>query len=288
MLIWRVSPPSIAGRRIWTTRVGDGRKAPVVCVAGGPGMPHDYIAPLAAIAGSGRPVVFYDPLGSGRSERPPGVAWSAEVYLDELEVVVGGLGVERYHLLAHSVGGIAVLPFAFRRPPGLVGLILASAPASIPAYQASVRRLLDLGPDELAAFERMDRLAAPRDASYVRVYQRFVTQHMCRARPTPPKLIQGIQQLNPAAHEAMKGGALFYRSALAGWDVSARLREIAVPTLITCGRHDVLPPELCAGMQQRIAGAALEVFEHSSHMAHFEEPYRYVERLCHFLDACDA
>jgi proline-specific peptidase len=264
-----------------------GTRPPLLCVPGGPAMPHQYIAPVSAVQASGRAVIFFDPLGSGASDRPASATWSEEIFLAELHAVCAALGVPRVHLFAHSVASFAALPFAFERPPILGALVLASAPASMPAYQASVRELLGLTGDGLARFELADRGAIPRDAAYVRAYQAFLNANMCRARPSPPQLFEAIQQMNPVAHQRMKGGGILYHTPLARWDVTDQLPTITAPTLITCGRHDIFTPAAAEAVQRRIPGAELAVFEQSSHMPHFEEPTRYVARLIEFLDACD-
>ena len=48
-------------------------KPPILTLHGGPGLPHDSLEPLEALARNGRRVVFYDQLGCGYSTRPEGV-----------------------------------------------------------------------------------------------------------------------------------------------------------------------------------------------------------------------
>ena len=48
----------------------DDRKLPLLCVHGGPAIPHDYLLPLRRLADRGRRVIFYDQLGCGNSDRP--------------------------------------------------------------------------------------------------------------------------------------------------------------------------------------------------------------------------
>ena len=55
-----------------------------------------------------------------------------------------------------------------------------------------------------------------------------------------------------------------------------RLGEITAPTLVTSGRHDEATPLIASTVQQGIPGAEWVVFERSSHMAHAEEPERYM------------
>ena len=71
---------------------------------------------------------------------------------------------------------------------------------------------------------------------------------------------------------------------LRDWDVTARLHEITVPTLLTCGEHDELRPAHAADMQRRIPDAELEVFPGASHVTMAEVPDAYRARLNEFFD----
>lgn len=59
----------VSGGRIWYRMVGSGSAIPLLALHGGPGVPHDYLEPLAALADE-RPIIFYDQLGCGKSDRP--------------------------------------------------------------------------------------------------------------------------------------------------------------------------------------------------------------------------
>jgi len=62
----------VPGGRVWYRIAGPDRPGtPVLCLHGGPGMPHDYLERLEDPAVS-RPTVFYDQFGCGRSDRPAG------------------------------------------------------------------------------------------------------------------------------------------------------------------------------------------------------------------------
>ena len=85
--------------RVWYQITGADRPGiPVLCLHGGPGMPHDYLEPLADLASS-RPVIFYDQPGCGRSDRPSDDSlWTTGRFVGELAVVRAALGLERVHL----------------------------------------------------------------------------------------------------------------------------------------------------------------------------------------------
>jgi proline-specific peptidase len=67
------------------------------------------------------------------------------------------------------------------------------------------------------------------------------------------------------------------------WDITHRLGEIDVPTLVTSGRHDECTPRQAEVVHQGIPGSEWVVFEESSHMQFAEEPDRYLEVLDDFL-----
>src|SRR5690349_4700152 len=106
------SPPvkegyiNVEGGKVWYRLVGSGSKPPLVCLHGGPGVPHDYLAPLEPLA-KDRPVLFYDQLGCGKSDRPTGDQyWTIEHYVKELKQVRAALGIKSCYLYGHSWGSI--------------------------------------------------------------------------------------------------------------------------------------------------------------------------------------
>ena len=88
---------NVTGGRVWYRMVGgDNRYArtPVLVVHGGPGIPHDYLTSLDALAEE-RPVIYYDQLGCGRSDRLPDGAFVAESGPNRLYVLQSSDGRAR-------------------------------------------------------------------------------------------------------------------------------------------------------------------------------------------------
>lgn len=79
----------VQGYKTWYRIVGDLTQTPVglfpvLMLHGGPGIPHDRLEPLEALAATGRPVVFYDQLGCGNSDRPEiSSLWSVNLFLQQ-------------------------------------------------------------------------------------------------------------------------------------------------------------------------------------------------------------
>jgi proline iminopeptidase len=70
---------------------------------------------------------------------------------------------------------------------------------------------------------------------------------------------------------------------LKNYDRSARLREIDLPALFLCGRHDEATPESTAFYRRQVRGAEMAVFEKSSHMPQLEETTKYLRVVRDFM-----
>jgi proline iminopeptidase len=95
--------------------------------------------------------------------------------------------------------------------------------------------------------------------------------------------------MNAECYETMWGLSEFTCTGnLHGLDLSSKLPEISSPVLFTCGRYDEATPESTRHFASLIAEAEIEVFQESSHMAHLEEPDRFLRRVSQFLTETDA
>ena len=135
-----------------------------------------------------------------------------------------------------------------------------------------------------------------------------------RGEPPPPEMIEAMSEL-PETDEQLAVGmpALFHwylhRAdvdktiglldqtiysrdamvqgfvALASWSSVDRLATIAVPTLVTAGRHDLLTSAPQADrIADRIPQADRIVFEESGHMPWFDEPEAFFAAVNGWLD----
>src|SRR5207244_10717297 len=141
------------GYRTWHRKAGDAG-IPLLALHGGPGSTHNYFAPLERLADE-RTVVVYDQLGCGRSDRPRGVGWGADLFREEVAVVRGQLGLDRIHLLGTSWGGMLALEHVLSGAEGIASLTLSSTLASIDDWAAEQKRLRDALPGQVV--EIMDR-----------------------------------------------------------------------------------------------------------------------------------
>jgi L-proline amide hydrolase len=281
------------GYRTWYQAVGDlhSGPAPLLVLHGGPGHPGRYLEPLAALAGSGRPVVLYDQLGCGRSDRPAEDLWTMETFVEEVSTVREALGLDRVCLLGHSWGGWLALEYLLSRPRvGVTALVLASTCASLPAFSATTRALKNALPAQVRDILDRHEAAGTTDVpEYMQAFMAYATRYLCRADPIPDLVWASLaeHEQNEHIYAVMQGPEWNVTGRIKDWDVTDRLAEITVPTLVTSGRFDEMTPELVRPLVEGIPGAQWTIFEKSAHLAPIEEPERYLEVVARFLDRVD-
>jgi L-proline amide hydrolase len=227
---------------------------------------------------------FYDQLGCGNSDHPHDpTLWSVGLFVEELGAVRQALGLDRLHY----VGQLLAQEYAPIQPSGLASLVLHSSLASVPQWVSEANRLRS----ELPAKVRETLLKHEVDGTtdepaYEEAMMVFYRRHVCRADPWPECVTRAFGKLteDPEVYHVMNGASEFHVvGVIKDWDITDRLGEISVPTLITSGCYDETTPAIAETLQRAIAGSEWVVFEQSAHLAHAEEPQRYMAVLDAFL-----
>jgi len=285
----------LKGYETWYRIVGGGEepgKLPVLCLHGGPGAPHDYLESLEAIADTGRRAIFYDQVGCGNSSRTDESLWNVETFVEEVGAVREALGLDRTHLFGSSWGGMLAMEYALTKPSGLASLVLSSSPASIPVWAEETGRLRSELPAEVQQVLDEHEAAGTADSpEYEEAMMEFYKRHVIRIDPMPESVQRTFAKLveSPEVYNYMQGPNEFViTGTFKDWDITGRLGEIEVPTLVTTGRHDECTPRQAEIVHRGIAGSEWVLFEDSSHMQFAEEPERYLRVLDDFLTRVEA
>jgi L-proline amide hydrolase len=281
--------PVPGGYRVWYRIVGGGadqESIPLLTLHGGPGVPHDYITDMAALASDTRRVIFYDQLGCGRSDQPDDPSlWTIERSVAEIDAVRQALDLKEIHLWGQSFGGLFALEYALAQPRGLISLLLASGTPGIPLWVAEANRLREaLPPDVQATLIQHEQAGTTDDPAYQQAMMIFYERHVIRLQPIPAHVQRAMDQTGQVYY-TMNGPSEFHViGTIKNWDRTDRLSEIRVPTLITSGRYDESTPLLNEILHKGIAGSEWVLFEQSSHMAHVEERERYLTIVKSFIE----
>ncbi len=280
------------GYHVWYRIVGDHDdpgKLPLLCLHGGPGATHDYLEPLEPITATGRRVVFYDQLGGGKSDHPHDPQlWTVSLFVDELGTVRQALGLDHVHILGQSWGGMLAMEYALTQPRGLASLILADAPASMPQWVSEANRLrAELPADVQQNLLKHERAGSTEDPEYQRASGEYYHRYLYRGDSMPDYLQRSLDSMTkyPEVYNVMNGPSEFFvTGVLKDWDITQRLGEIHVPTLVVGGRFDEATPEITATVHRGIPGSEYVIFEHSAHMPHVEEAEQFRQVLTDFLN----
>lgn len=240
---------------------------PLLVCHGGPGVPSDYLFPL--VKQLHRPVIFFDQLGCGRSDRPEPVVqeYSIAASVRDLVAVIEALVIHgwipkrdrrpAYHLYGQSFGGILAFEALTSNsgPPGPRSLTLSNVPSSVPLMLDDVAALLaDLGGDG----------------------SRFDATHVCRRTPRPAALLAAYAPGHPGSH--WRGV-----DVIADWCASERsLGALNPPVLLLAAEYDFVTLRSMQGWQQ-LAKARLVVLPGVGHHALLECPEAYGTHLEDFL-----
>jgi proline-specific peptidase len=264
------------GHRTWYRVTGDRSSGavPLLALHGGPGSTHNYFGPLEHLA-ERRPVVVYDQIGCGKSDRPTDIEWTVDVFREEVDAVRRRLQLDRIHLLGTSWGGMLALEHVLAGGPGIVSLTLSSTLASIDEWVGEQKRLLrELGLEPVSAD----------DPDHERVERLYFDAHLYRGPKPRAELERMFAERNVDVYRAMQGPDEWtVTGALRGWDVRDRLNEIDVPTLVIRGRYDMSTGTIAATLVNGIRNAREVVLENSSHTPVLEETDVYLAAVDEFM-----
>ena len=279
----------VPGGRVWWSSVGSGG-VPLLCLHGGPGFTHYYLQDLERLADRRR-VIFYDQLCCGRSDRPYDTSlWTVERFVEELAIVREALGLRELHLFGSSWGGMLAMQYVLDRRPPLRSLILCGSPASIPRWIRECGELLARQPDAvqetIRSHEERGYTGCP---EYQSAILGFYREHVCRLDPWPEGLERSFAEAGDQVYNHMNGPSEFtVVGTIRDWDVTERLQEISVPTLLVGGEHDECRPAHLADMHARIAGSRLATIDDASHLCFAEQPEAFTEVVNDFLARVEA
>jgi L-proline amide hydrolase len=285
----------VEGGHIYVRINGDlhNGRPPIVMVHGGPGSSHWYFLNATALADE-RAVILYDQLDSGRSDCPSDPAnWHVSRFVDELEAIRTYLGIERWHVLGTSWGGLVVLEYGARQLEALAGLILQSPLVSTEKWLEDANRLKDAMPPEIRdLLYRCDTPGVASEADCEQATEAFYRRHIYLADPAPE--IAAYKASLPRAFNAdiynhMWGRAEFTASGtLKDYEGRPLLAKLdGKRTLFVTGEADEAIPATVAEFA-RIAGADFAVIPDAAHFAMNDNAPAYLAILRPWLLRQDA
>jgi pimeloyl-[acyl-carrier protein] methyl ester esterase len=229
------------------------------------GLDGRSFAPLAPLA-KHRRVLFWSP--PNELPRSPGLGALAASTIEHADRA----GMPRRFVLGgSSLGAMIALAAALDAPERIAGLVLTGGTARWRDVGAPMRlaRLLHPFIPRRAYHRAMPYILAPGNASSDPLLASLHAQMRRRTKPYADAVIAAC-------------------SGAGGFDLSGRLGEIRVPTLVVHSRGDRIAPFRGVGAFSAIRGVRVVPFDGESHLPYLSEPERFVPILAEFLAGVDA
>jgi pyruvate dehydrogenase E2 component (dihydrolipoamide acetyltransferase) len=251
----------VAGKRLRYLDLGAGDGPPIVFVHGFGADLNAWMFNQPALAERHRTIALDLP-GHGGSSKAVGDAPDASAFAADLQALLGALGIERVHLVGHSMGGAIACSFALDHPRQAASLTLIASAG--------------LGPDINTAF--ID--------GFVKMERRRDAQDVLRLLVHDPGLVSRQMVEDVLRYKRLDGVAAALSTIAATWFAGGRQREIfdlaalAMPVQLIWGREDRIIP---AAHGEAIAGGlSVHILDGAGHLPHMEktaEVNRLIARL---------
>ncbi len=244
--------------------------AEVVVVSAGLGGAAGFWQPQVEALAQRYRVLAYDHRGTGANAGPLPAGYTIGHMADDVVAVLDEAGIARAHFLGHALGGLVGLDLALRARERVASLVLVNAWAKT---DSQTKRCFDM---------RLALLKHVGPEAYVKAQPLFLYP--------APWLSANEERLarddaHGIAHFQGADNLLARVGALLAFDVTARLGDIRVPTLVAASRDDLLVPYTCSeALAAGIPGARLSLVPEGGHGFSVTAPAPFNATLLAFLD----
>ena len=289
----------VPGGRVAFRVIGQGEGIPVLVIHGGPGGTSCGFANTLNEVAASRPVVMYDQLGSGNSDRMTDLARDAVLsrFVAEVDAVRARLELAEVHLVGHSWGATVALEYLLTgKPAGVRSVTFVGPLISTPLWIGDARGLVQLLPADAQeaihaaiasnnfdtpAFKAADRVFAQNFGMRTPVTSDRARELFSVCASTP-------QPFNKALYEYMWGPSEFVSTGtLRDHDRVDRLRDLKLPTLFLVGEHDEARPETMLKFQALVPGSVVKVIPDAGHVVNVDQTKAFNEALAAFLASAE-
>ena len=281
----------VTGGKVWYKIAGANKdKTPVITLHGGPAASHYYLSPLEALSDE-RPIIFYDQLGCGLSDKPNDKSlWTIEHFIEELSQIRAALGLKKVHILGHSWGTMLAIDYLLRlSPKGIISFVLSGPCLSTKMWGLDQKKyLLELPRQMQEIILKTEKAGNFSSKEYQDAMTYYYKLHLCRLDPWPDCLSKAFDAMNYEIYKYMWGPSEFTMTGtLKNYDRINDLYKVKTPTLFTCGEFDEVTPETADYYHKKIPQSEIFVFKNASHNHHLEKTKEYLKVVGNFLKTAE-
>jgi proline iminopeptidase len=239
-------------------------------------------------------LIEYDQLGSYYSDQPKdSVLWTIPRFVDEVEQVRVALNLtkDNFYILGNSWGGILAMEYALKYQQNIKGLIISNMVSSAPEYGKYAEEVLgkQMKPEVLAEIKQIEAKKDFANPRYMELLiPNFYKEHICRLAEWPDALNRSLKHANSDVYVRMQGPSEFGISGLlANWDITNRLPEITVPTLMVGAKYDTMDPKAMEKQSKLVQNGAYLDCPNGSHLAMWDDQQVYMNGVINFIKQVD-
>lgn len=286
----------VPGGRVAFKVLGAGLAVPVLMIHGGPGGVScgfaNYMGALAIV----RPVVMYDQLGSGNSDRMTDLPRDAVLprFVDEVTAIRTRLGLKEVHLVGHSWGATVALEYLLTaKPEGVKSVSFVGPLISTPLWLDDARVLVtQLPPENQKAINdavASGKFDSPEFDKANRVFGQKFGRRTPRPKVSPVSACSSSPvPFNKELYEYMWGPSEFVATGtLRNHDRTSRLTELKLPTLFMVGEYDEARPATMLKFQALVPGSVVKVLPNAGHGSYVDQTKAYNDTLIEFMSAAE-
>ena len=275
---------------VWTKKVGKG-KIKVLLLHGGPGFSHDYMECFEDfLPKEGIEFYYYDQLGCGNSDVPKDTSlWNFPRYIEEVEQVRKGLGLDSFYLFGHSWGSMLAMEYLNKYQQHVKAAILSNMTAGIKSYVTYTAKLKKqfLNAEDLSIYDSLDKRKDYNNPLFQSILlNKLYSQVLCQipVEKWPEPLVRAEKKANMAIYIQMQGIDEFHVTGnFKNWEMWDRLPNIKVPTLVIGGMKDEMNPDDMKKEGQLITNSRTYLCSKGSHMSMYDDQQNYFKNLIGFL-----
>jgi len=217
-------------------------------------------------------VVLFDNRGVGDSDAPPGPYTVAQMVEDAV-AVLDAVGATRAHVVGVSLGGYIAQELAVTHPERVEKLVLLST--AVAAGEGAVP-MPQRGVDGFTRFPQLSR-----DDGLRLLVENSLGDHAVRERP---ELVDEVYRYRLDHAPPLEAWQAQFAAGAGFLHSSRPIEEIRAPTLVLHGGADAIVDARNAELlAQRIPDARLETIPDRGHLAMWQEPEWFSERVREFL-----
>lgn len=276
----------VDGGKIWYRVVGEGDKTPLLVLHGGPSFPSYYLDPLKELSDE-RPVIFFDQLGCGRSDRITDTTlMTIDAHIDQITRLLRFLNVNEIYLYGHSWGTMLGMDYYLKHGDNVKALIFTGPCLDAKRWMADADTLISQLPDSVRTILQKSIEGVVEDSA--RLASSVITymdNYYARKKPVSPSLDSSTVQMGVNVYQYMWGNNEFYAmGTLKDFDRTADLGRIAVPTLYIAGRFDAARPSTVGYYQSLTPGSRLVIVPGAGHFITHDNAGGEIAAIKTFLD----